>query len=136
MNKFDIEWQLVRTHAKSEEYPAQKIQMVMGFLKAKPNIFNRARVVNWLKMTAHAYGDPKVKQLFKAAEDEVETLKFSTEDNTTTLKDTSTEDLEAVYKDLSKRKYGFQFKTVPKAHTEFMGALEAELQSRSKGNTK
>lgn len=136
MNKFDIEWQLVRTRAKFQKDPVQKIQSVMGFLKAKPNIFNRARVVNWLKMTAHAYSDLKVKQAFKAAEDEVGTLTFSTEDNTTTLGDTSTEDLEAVYKDLSKRKYGFQFKQVPKAHTEFMSALEAELQSRSKGNAK
>ena len=39
----------------------------------------------------------------------------------------SKDDLEKVYKDLSKRKYGFQYKSVPKAHTEFLNKLKDKL---------
>ena len=43
----------------------------------------------------------------------------------------STENLKLVYNDLSKRKYGFQFKTAPKDHIKFMENLKDELSLRT-----
>ena len=45
----------------------------------------------------------------------------------TTFDETGREDLIKVYKDLSKRKYGFQFKTIPKGHNIFLNKLEEHI---------
>ncbi len=133
-NKFDITWQIVRTKAKSIKDPQEKIDFVMDFLNDYPNTNNKDRVKNWLKMTSVAYSDPSVRSLFQTALNFIENISEvyrSDEDNITKLEDISNRDLMAVYNDLKKRKYGFQFKKVPVAHTKFMEQLEAEINKRN-----
>ena len=131
-NKFNIHWQIVRTQARDIKDPDAKIKHVMGHLESNKNIHNFCRVHNWLKMTGVAYkGDDRAK--FERATGALEKRKSefsSSEDNGNDLSKVSTADLQKVHKDLSKRKYGFQYKTVPKAHTDFMGQLKAELDKR------
>ena len=131
-NKFNIHWQIVRTQARDIKDPDAKIKHVMNHLNSNKNIHNFGRVHNWLKMTGVAYkGDDRSK--FEQATGALEKRKseFSTsEDNGNDLSKVSKEDLQKVHKDLSKRKYGFQYKTVPKAHTDFMDQLKSELDKR------
>lgn len=131
-NKFNIHWQLVRTQARDIKDPDEKINHVMKHLNGNKNVHNYGRVHNWLKMTGVAYkGDDRKK--FEDATRALEKRQHefsSTDDTANDLSKVSKEDLEKVHKDLSKRKYGFQYKSVPKAHTEFMGHLKAELDKR------
>lgn len=131
-NKFNIHWQIVRTQARDIKDPDAKIKHVMNHLNSNKNIHNFGRVHNWLKMTGVAYkGDDRSK--FEQATGALEKRKSefsSSEDNGNDLSKVSTADLQKVHKDLSKRKYGFQYKTVPKAHTDFMGQLKSELDKR------
>lgn len=131
-NKFNIHWQIVRTQARDIKDPDAKIKHVMNHLNSNKNIHNFGRVHNWLKMTGVAYkGDDRAK--FERATDALEKRKnefSSPEDTGNDLSKVSKEDLQKVHKDLSKRKYGFQYKSVPKAHTDFMGQLKAELDKR------
>jgi len=132
-NKFSVLWQIKRTKARDIKDPAKKILYVMNFLEENPNIHNLSRVHNWLSMTKVAYKDPEIRAQFDEQIEYIENNieKFSsTEDNKQTLQDTKDEDLKLVYADLSKRKYGFQYKNVPKDHVEFMDKLEAEMKKR------
>lgn len=132
-NKFDITWQIRRVRARDIKDPEKKILYVMAFLEKNPNIHNASRIHNWLKMTAVSYKDQSVRDMF---EDQVNYIednlhKFEADiDNEKTIQDTNDEDLLLVYKDLKKRKYGFQYKNAPKAHVEFMLQLEDELRER------
>ena len=129
-NKFDLHWQLVRTTAKDIKDTHSKVKYVMRFLDANKNIHNADRVLNWLKMTKLAY---KIKVIFDIAIEYIEHNmdKFtSTKDNTMQLKDLSNDDLLKVYTDLAKRKYGFQYKQVPQAHTHFVDILKKEIDKR------
>lgn len=131
-NKFDIKWQIVRTDARDIKDPAKKLSFVLNFLEKNPSKQNYDRVANWVKMTGVSYkGDDREK--FEKAHDKLKQSKeeykeSNTEDND--LSKISTSELEKVYKDLSKRKYGFQYKSVPKDHTAFMNELEKELRQR------
>jgi len=131
-NKFNIAWQIVRTNARGVKDVDKKISYVMSFLNKNKNIHNYGRVHNWLKMTGVSYkGDQRKK--FEDAVSKLESNKnkfSSAEDSANDLSKISTDDLQKVYKDLSKRKYGFQYKSVPKAHTEFLGNLKQELDKR------
>jgi len=131
-NKFNIHWQIVRTQARDIKDPDAKIKHVMNHLNSNKNIHNFGRVHNWLKMTGVAYkGDDRAK--FEQATGALEKRKSefsSSEDNGNDLSKVSTADLQKVHRDLSKRKYGFQYKTVPKAHTDFMDQLKTELDKR------
>lgn len=131
-NKFNIHWQIVRTQARGIKDPDQKISHVMKHLNSNKNVHNFGRVHNWLKMTGVAYkGEDRTK--FEHATDALEKRKdefSSTEDTGNDLSKVSKEDLQKVHKDLSKRKYGFQYKSVPKAHTEFMDQLKTEMDKR------
>ena len=55
---------------------------------------------------------------------------FILEDLDNDLSKVDLDNLKLVFKDLSKRKYGFQYKSVPLAHTEFMIELKKELDNR------
>lgn len=131
-DKFNIQWQIVRTDARAIKDPAKKIQFVLNFLNKHKNIHNYGRVHNWLKMTGVAYkGDVRGKFEDAVAKLEKRHGEFSsTQDTDGNLSKMTTAELQKVYKDLSKRKYGFQYKNVPKAHTEFLGRLKAELDKR------
>jgi len=83
-------------------------------------------------MTGVAYKGEQ-RQKFEEAVAAIENKKdqfASQEDMDNDLSKAPTEHLKKIYNDLSKRKYGFQFKSVPKAHTEFMADLKAELERR------
>jgi len=133
-NKFDILWQIMRTKAKVIKDPQKKIDYIMSFLMNFPNAHNKDRVKNWLKMTSVAYSDLLVRSHFNTALNSIEEnpeMFRSVNDNETKMEDISNEDLMDVYNDLKKRKYGFQFKKVPVAHTEFMKQLEKEINKRN-----
>lgn len=130
-NKFSIAWQIVRTNAKDQKDPDKKIQYVLDFLKQNPSRENYDRVLNWVKMTGVAYKDDIRKKFEDATAKLISTKnEYQGADNENDLSKISTAELTKVHKDLKKRKYGFQFKSVPKDHVEFMNALEAELTKR------
>ena len=103
----------------------------MNFLEKNRSPENFDRILNWIKMTAVAYKD----NIRKTYEDTALRLshkrgEYNQPDNDNDLSKVSTSDLLNVYKDLMKRKYGFQFKSVPKDHIEFIKSLESELANR------
>lgn len=131
-NKFNIHWQIVRTQARDIKDPTKKLNHVMDYLNNNKNVHNFGRVSNWVKMTGVAYKGAD-REMFERAHDALSkrTQEFgSKDDNDHDLSKVSTDDLRKVHKDLSKRKYGFQYKSVPKAHIEFMDQLKAELDKR------
>lgn len=131
-SKFNINWQIARVKARDIKDPQEKIAFVLDFLNKEANAHNYGRVLNWLKMTRLGY---KERNLFDEA---IASLKqgkkkyASVEDKETPLAEVPTADLRAVHADLLTRKYDFQFKSIPKAHTEFMRSLEKEIQARDK----
>jgi len=132
ISKFDARWQAIRTAVRKDKDPAEKIRRVMDFFNTYPNKGNFERIKNWLKMTSVAYKEEAVRQLFKNALVDLEAAPLSNDDDNLSLPDVlSDHDLIAVYKDLSKRKYGFQFKKVPQDHIDFMAKLEDELKTRN-----
>ena len=131
-NKFNWHWQLVRVNARDIKDVDKKIEYVTNFLGQHKNAHNFERVHNWLRMTGVAYKGEQ-RQKFEEAVAAIENKKdqfASQEDMDNDLSKAPTEHLKKIYNDLSKRKYGFQFKSVPKAHTEFMADLKAELERR------
>lgn len=134
-NKFNISWQIVRVNARSIKNVNDKVEYVLSFLKDNPNKHNYERVLNWLNMTKLGYkSDQHAIDVFDSAIESIthhKTDRFSSEeDSPNDLEDISTEDLKKVYKDLKQRKYGFQYKSVPIAHTKFLNELENELDKR------
>lgn len=135
-NKFNIYWQIVRTKARAIKDVNEKISYVLEFLKDNPNIHNYQRVMNWVKMTGVAYPEGSDKrQAFIDAQVNLEQDKdeySEIKDNENDLSTVPLDDLKLVYNDLKKRKYGFQYKTVPQAHINFVKRLEHELKLRDK----
>jgi len=134
-NKFNISWQIVRVNARKIKDVKEKIYYVLNFLKENPNKHNYDRVHNWLSMTKLGYkSNSEAMEVFDSVIDNIEHHKndrfSSEEDSPNDLETISTDDLEKVYKDLKQRKYGFQYKTVPVAHTKFLNELEKELNKR------
>jgi len=130
-NKFNIAWQIARTNAKSIKDVDKKIQYVISFLDQNPSKENYDRVLNWVKMTGVAYkGEDRKK--FETTTSKLESNKgnYQGADNENDLSKVDTANLKKVHKDLSKRKYEFQFKHVPKDHVDFMKALEDEIAKR------
>jgi hypothetical protein len=133
-NKFNIHWQIIRTEARKIKDVQKKIAFVVKFLNDNKNIHNYGRVHNWLKMTGVAYKGEK-REWFEDAVRRVESDKdkyTASKDMDNDLSKVSRKDLEMVYKDLKKRKYGFQYKTIPKAHTDFLKSLEDALDEDPK----
>jgi hypothetical protein len=133
VNKFDINWQIVRTDARDIKDVSEKISFVMKFLNGHPTKENYGRVHNWLRMTKLGYkSEPEKAQEFEHALDHIENNKekYSSQEEQGDISSIDTSKLLKVYKDLKKRKYGFQIKTVPKAHTDFLLKLEDELKKR------
>ena len=134
INKFNINWQLVRTKARAIHDVPQKIEYVMNFLREYPNQYNFARVWNWIKMTGVAYPKTSAEhQAFIEAEQKIhenEGQYASKTDDINDLTKVSTADLKLVLDDLKKRKYAFQFGKVPEDHIHFVQQLEDELKKR------
>ena len=135
VNKFDIHWQLVRVQAKKMKTPDEKIHHVLSFLKNHPTKENHGRVLNWMRMTGLGYKG-EVRDKFNKHADTLQNTKDkykeAEKEGSGSLENVSTKDLEAVHKDLKNRKYGFQIKTIPKAHTEYVSKLGSEISKRKK----
>lgn len=129
VNKFNIYWQIVRVKARDIKDVDEKINFVVEFLEQKPNTHNLERVRNWLKMTSLGYTGANRKKFEKVLE-ALDGESYSSKDLPNDLTKIRTADLQLVHKDLSKRKYGFQFNKTPQAHIDFMEALEKELKKR------
>ena len=130
INKFNISWQLVRVKARKVKNVENKIEFVLNFLKKNNSKENFGRIINWLKMARLGYKDTNKRQLFIDALDLAEKIKCDVRDKVNDLSLIISDDLLMVYKDLSKRKYGFQYKSIPKSHIEFVTKLKAELVKR------
>ena len=135
VNKFSMPWQLTRVQAREIKDPDQKISHVLGFLKKHPTSENHGRVLNWMRMTGLGYkGD--VRDKFNKHADHLANTKDKytshEHEDSDDLSHVSDKDLEKVHKDLKARKYGFQIKTVPKAHTDYVNKLSAEIEKRKK----
>ena len=134
MNKFNVHWQIIRTRARAIKDVNRKIDFVLQFLNANPNICNYDRVLNWVRMTGIAYpkGSDSNKAFTQTAQELIEKESGYNDqaDMDNDLSTIDTEELQLIYKDLKKRKYGFQYATVPKDHVEFIGNLEDEMQRR------
>ena len=135
VNKFNIHWQIARVQAKAIKSIKDKINHVITFLEENPNHHNYIRVINWFKTTAMGY--PKDSPQREAFHDMIDILAENIEDyinemddNDNDLTKISTEDLQAVLKDLGKRKYNFQFNKTPQDHIDFIDAVEEELKRR------
>lgn len=132
VNKFNLNWQLVRLNAKSIKDPSQKVNMVLDFLNKNANPYNFERVLNWLKMTAIAY--PNKRGIFNDAIHKIlkdkEIYKKQTIDNDIDMNTVPLETLKALYKDLQSRKYAFQFNKVPRDHVAFAIKLKNSIESR------
>jgi hypothetical protein len=135
VNKFSMPWQLTRVQAREMKDPHQKISHVMGFLKKHPTAENHGRVLNWMRMTGLGYKG-EVRAMFNKHADHLAASKdkYTSHEHhdSDDLSHVSDKDLEKVHKDLKARKYGFQIKTVPKAHTAYVNKLAAEIEKRKK----
>ena len=131
VNKFNIHWQIVRVKARSKKNICEKIKYVMDFYEENKNYHNYKRVLNWLQMTALGYKNRWDRVLFseaasKISSDVSEVVGWYI-DIENDLSKVAKEDLIKVYKDLAKRKYGFQFKSIPKGHSIFLNELEEHI---------
>ena len=135
ITKFNIHWQITRVLARGIKDPSAKLSFVLDYLDSNPSIHNLARVLNWVKMTGVGYSkQPLIASIYDSEAKDLEAnreLYKGTKDNDNDLSKISTDQLQLVYDDLKARKYGFQFKSVPVEHTQFVAALAAELGNRS-----
>lgn len=138
VNKFNIRWQITRVEARSLPTVTEKIDHVLGYLKAYPNIHNWHRVMNWTK-TSCMSACSLSKREFESFElwlNRHKALFMDSEDNSNSLMMIGTEDIKMVLEDLNKRNYGFQFNgRTPQSHTDFVDSLNKELERRSKGRS-
>jgi len=128
-NKFQIGWQLARVNARSLKDVSEKIAFVKAFLESNNSEENYFRVKNWSTMTAMAYRDASIKTLFKEFSQHLETITYDKADEPNDFSQYSYKDLIRVHKDLSKRKYGFQYSKVPSSHTSFMNELTSFIET-------
>jgi hypothetical protein len=128
-NKFNASWQLARVQAKSIKDVDAKIWHVLRHFDENKNEHDKDRVLNWLNTTAIAYKDVEIKEKFNFAKSLVNSAAVVDEDNKCVLSDISRDDILLIRKDLSKRKYNFQFKKTPQAHINFMEMIEEILNA-------
>lgn len=135
VNKFNIRWQIARVEARSMSETSAKIAHVLKYLKAFPNRYNFARVLNWTKTCAMSACELSKREF---AEFESWLARHASEfmdeeDNSNSLTPIATDELLVVLVDLNKRNYGFQFNGhTPKAHTEFVNRIQEELDRRKR----
>lgn len=130
--KYNVHWQIIRTEAKRIKEIDKKIQYVLQFLDTYQNWHNYDRIHNWLKMTSLSYHKKEQKNAFENALRYIEQRYNSgfyrqMTDNVNEFWVFDRVYIERVYKDLKKRKYWFQIKSVPKDHIDFMERIEKFL---------
>ena len=134
VNKFNIHWQIARCEAKMLASVNDKCQHVLRFLDQNPCIQNYYRVLNWFQTAKLGYSQLE-RLTFDFYLNQVYKYDYSKrqEDMPNDLSKIDTSDLTMVRRDLSKRKYGFQYAgRVPQQHIEFMESLTRELERRNK----
>jgi len=132
-NKFHPHWQIIRVKAKREKEVYSKVSGVSKFLQSYPTKENAARVFNWAIMTKMGYKDSYSKAAFDPLIGYIKENEFlKSEGEIEPLTVLNDKDLLAVYNDLRKRKYGFQFNKTPKDHIGFIEKLELEINKRNK----
>jgi len=125
-NKFNIQWQVVRVKARQKKCVREKASYVADWYSENMNTHNYDRVKNWFTMTAMAYkGENKALLLDVLSALEKTDIEDDSANDFGAIKE---EDLWLVYKDLKKRKYGFQFNKIPADHISFMKKLTEYLQ--------
>ena len=124
VNKFQIRWQVIRCQARKIKDVNLKIEFVKNFILEYPSKENYARVKTWLVMSAMGYKDQEKKMLFSEGKRFIETITYSMEDEVNDFSLFEDDEIILVYKDLSKRKYSFQFDKAPSTHVVFMEALK------------
>lgn len=134
VNKYQIDWQIARTKARKEKTPETRVGVVRNFIQEFPTIQNYERVKNWTEMSILGYRDLKdhvpYTELLDYLNEVLSQDGFSEKDLENNWDAYSDEDLLLIHKDLSKRNYGFRYKTTPKSHIFFMHELENVLESR------
>jgi hypothetical protein len=128
IDKYQIDWQIVRARAKKLKDYAEKISLVKDFILSNTTIENIERASNWANMSVLGYKSKNIQaaaaftnfvcyldENFEDAENEV------FENDFTKYK---FEDLEMLLKDLKSRKFDFQYNGVPKAQEMFVEELE------------
>lgn len=133
VNKFNANWQLVRVKVKNISNIKEKIDIVKNYLDSNKNIYDKERVLNWTKTIKMSYKDDFKKMLLDDFINYINTLNYTIEDNKSSLKDLTLDDINLIYNDLRKRKYNFQFKKIPKAHIDFIIEIEIEIEKILKG---
>jgi len=128
-NKFNAAWQLARVNAKGIKDVDEKIITVLRHFDSTYTKQDKCRVLNWLRMTKLAYKDQQIKDKFDFAIESMQMTSPDKDDNGSMLDDLNSRELETIYKDLKSRKYNFQFKKVPVAHTAFMQELEEAINA-------
>ena len=134
-DRFNIDWQVARVNARSIKDIDTKIDYVFDFLtKHGSSKHNYDRVKNWLNMSRLGYKNEAVREIFEDARATLEDMAILFNEDVDTANDFAAYDdttLLAVWEDLSKRKYNFQFKgRMPETHVIFMHSLHTELVSR------
>jgi len=111
INKFNSAWQVVQYQAKSIKTVQDKINLVQDYFKKNNNIHDKERVLIWMKMTLLGYkkSAPETSLLFNKDIDTINETHCTQEDNKSEIKDLSTQEIKDLIKDISNRKYNFNF---------------------------
>jgi len=135
VNKFNLQWQIVRLQARELKDVELKIVHVIQFLQHNKNVHNYERVMNWCKMTALGYKksgkDAKFAPMIETLLEYKKYYINNVEDTVEEWELTSTETLVALQKDLKKRTNNFMHGgKMPKDQEEFMAKLAVEIGHR------
>ena len=130
VDKYNIEWQVIRVKARQQKGASNKVNLVIGWLLGRGGQKNKERVINWLIMSRMGYKDQVSKAYYTQALEELEFTNFSEIKESNNFSKNSNEDLLMVHRDLARRKWGFFYDKAPKSHVRFMNELETELTTR------
>ena len=125
VNKYNIHWQVVRVADKNEKDIEKRIDQVFEFLMANKSKENFERVKKWLRMSPLGFKDQQKKQLYGESLRYLTSIEsmFTQTDRQCDFTQYTKQQLQAVYKDIAKRKYTFQSKGAPKSHNAFIDKL-------------
>lgn len=129
--KFQIDWQIVRARAKRTNGIDNKLMIVETFLRENNTEANFKRVLNWVRMIEYSYKDSSTKEKIRECRKMIENVSLVCADSDANVFEKYTiEELKALYKELSNRKYNFQFKgKSPKDHDMFISELNQYIQA-------
>tara|TARA_R110002020_G_scaffold255662_2_gene469412 strand:- start:2335 stop:2739 length:405 start_codon:yes stop_codon:yes gene_type:complete len=130
INKYQVDWQIIRVKARKEKGAKNKVSIVMDWLSNNTHENNYERVKNWLNMSRMGYRNEESKLYYTKALQGIEVISYTIGEENNDLSRISDNDLLMIYKDLGNRKWGFQYAKAPISHIDFMDQLEYELVNR------